>query len=146
VAKQPLSPFIGQRQTAEMASINAFDPVMPRQPLVQVRIVGSQQLLDGTILTNLTFEEQFRLLSHGFAQGRVDVRELTCIRFVRSNVSHFQPLFDEITQEPRRTAIREHAANLIRQRTRLFQPAARGDIQQLVIGNAFPQEERQPRG
>ena len=40
----------------------------------------------------------------------------------------------------------QHAPHLLRQHGRVLQLPARRDVEQLVVGNAPPQEERQPRG
>ena len=42
--------------------------------------------------------------------------------------------------------VRDHAAHLRGQHARLAQPAGRGQVQQLLVRDAAPEEERQARG
>ena len=64
----------------------------------------------------------------------------------RLDIAHLQPLSDEIVHEPRRPPVGQHAAHLLREHGWILQLAARGDVEELVIGDALPEEERQPRG
>ena len=61
------------------------------------------------------------------------------------DVAHRQPLLDEVVEKARRPAIGEHPVDLLLEDGRILQPAARGEVDQLVVGHAPPQEERQPR-
>ena len=85
-----------------MAAVDVVDPIVPRQTLVQERVVGVQQLLDRAILTDLTLKEQLRFADHRVTQRRIKTSEDAPIRFMRVEVAHLQPLFDEVLYEPRR--------------------------------------------
>ena len=56
-----------------------------------------------------------------------------------------QPLPGEVADERLGLRIGQHPSNLLLEHGWLLQPSLSGDGQQLVIGNAAPEEEREPR-
>ena len=66
-------------------------------------------------------------------------------RDVALQVAQHQPLAGEVVHERPRLRVRQHPPHLLLEHRRLAQLALRGERQQLVVRNAAPQEERQPR-
>ena len=62
-----------------------------------------------------------------------------------SDVPQVQPLPGEVRDERFGSLVGQHALNLLLQHDRILQPAAFGEIEQLIVGNAAPQEKRQTR-
>ena len=141
VAEQPLPPLVGHRHAPEMAPVDVGDAVVARQLFVQERVVSAQQLGQRPILAHLALEEQLGLLHHRLAQRVVEGRR---VRIQALQVAHFEPLLREVLDEPRRAAIGEQAANLLIQVPP--QLVLRGHVDELVVRQAAPEEERQPRG
>ena len=50
VPEQPLSGLVGDRHAAKTAAVDVRNAVVPRQPLVDERVVGAQQIEDAAIL------------------------------------------------------------------------------------------------
>ena len=81
---------------------------MPGQLLVQIRVVGAQELGNRPVLTHLALEEQLRLAHHGLAQRIVETGKQGPVGILPVDVAHLQPLPDEIVHEPRRTPVFQH--------------------------------------
>ena len=60
-------------------------------------------------------------------------------------IAQVQPLAGEIVGQSFRFRIGQHALHLLFENRRVLQLALAGEIQQLIVGNAAPQEERQAR-
>ena len=61
--------------TREVAAEDVVDAVVPRELLVEERVVGPQEILHRPILADLALEEELRLLQHRLAQRVVEARE-----------------------------------------------------------------------
>ena len=59
----------------EVVPNDARDPVMAREPLVHEGVIGSQQVEETPVLTQLTREEQRRLPEHVGPQVLVELEE-----------------------------------------------------------------------
>ena len=123
-----------------MAAEDAVDAVVIGHPIVQISVVGAQQLLHGPILADLAFEEELGFARHRLAQVWVEGANLL-IDVVCLQVADLKPLLREVVNEPLGARIREHARHLLREHRRLPQRALRGGRQQVVIGQASPQEK-----
>ena len=66
-------------------------------------------------------------------------------RLVHGHVADVQPLAGEVVHERLRALVREHPLHLLLQHRRVAERLLHGKRQQLVVRNAAPQEERQPR-
>src|ERR1700733_13451368 len=66
-------------------------------------------------------------------------------RFTGGDAADIQPLAGKILHQRLRTRIGDHAIYLLSQYFRLVQLFGRGEIDQLLVRNAAPQEERQAR-
>ena len=81
----------------------------------------------------------------GLAQVVVEVREDVRVGLEASQVAQVQPLAGEVAAQGARALVLEHAPDLLFEHGRILQLAGRRDRQQLIVGNAAPDEERQPR-
>ena len=75
VAEQAAPRVVGIRDLAELRPAHAGDAVVPRQPLVDERVVGGQQLEHRPIGAHEVVEEQLRLARHRLGERLVVVRE-----------------------------------------------------------------------
>ena len=87
--------------TSKMTAVYVIDFVMPSKPLIQIRIVCEQQISNRSIFPNLTLKKQLRLPDHRLPQRVIKSGKQPDVRIVGFNVTHLQPLANEIVQEPR---------------------------------------------
>ena len=146
VAQQPVTPVVGPLRAAEPAAVDAGNPVVPGELLVQVRVVRPEQLRNRPVLAHLALEEQLRLAHHRGPQRIVESGEQRAVGILRVDVADLQPLPDEVVQEPRGAAIGEHAPDLVGEDSRIAEAAARGQVEQFVVRDALPEEEGQAGG
>ena len=76
----------------------------------------------------------------------VEIREDVHDRLARLQRAHAQPLAGEVGDQLVGARVLEHPAHLLLEHGWRAQLARRGDVDQLVVRDAAPQEERQPRG
>ena len=72
------------------------------------------------------------------------IREELVERHRRIEVAHPKPLRGEAVGQRPRTVVRQHAADLGLEHTRLPQPPLYGEIEQLIVRDTAPQKEREP--
>ena len=114
---------------------------MFREALVQERVVRPKQVEHAAILTNHAVDKELRLLPERLTQVVVEIREETHVRRDRVEVAQMQPLRREVGHQVLRPWIGQHPLHLPLEHRRLVEIAARGNVQQLVVGNAAPEEE-----
>src|SRR5262249_8410368 len=90
-------------------------------------------------------DEELGLAPQRVSQRLVEVREQDLVGMFRVDVAQEQPLRREIGDERLRSRVGEHAPHLCIEYFRIFQTPGDRGIEQLVIRNAAPQEERQAR-
>ena len=93
----------------------------------------------------MLWKNSFGLLPHGLAQIVVEIGEDLRIGRRVLQISQEQPLLGEIVDQGVGALIGQHALHLLLQHGVLVQFSLRRQIQQLVVGRAAPQEERQAR-
>ena len=137
---------IGQRHLAELRAVDIRDAVVLRQALIEERVVRVQQIQHAAVFAQDVLEEQLGLLLEALAQAFVELGE-----DVRDRASAAPDC------ECRATARRNSTTSALRRADRPAAgvPAGRarpgpsaclfGQVQQLVVGNAAPQEEGEPR-
>ena len=118
---------------------------MARQPFVDERIVRPQQVEHAAVLSHDAVDEQLRLPPECLLQAVVEVREQTVVGPLHIQIAKIQPLAGEVGHERLRSRISEHAPDLPLEDRRVLEFAARGGIQQLVVGNAAPEKEGEAR-
>ena len=126
-----------------MRAVDVRDTVEAGQPLVQERVVRRQQLLDRPVLAHLALEEQLGLALEEPAQVVVEFGKRARVGVHGPQVPHEQPLAAEILRQRRRTRVAQHPPDLPLQDARVPERAARRDIEQFIVRDAAPQEERQ---
>src|SRR5437763_1609119 len=128
----------------KLIATDAGDAVMARQPLVQKREIGVEEIENAAVFLDDGFKEQFGLLEHGGAKSFVKAREKLRIRRSVFQAAQFQPLPGKIRDQGVRFAILEHAPHLCIQNRLFMQLALPGLLEKLVIGHAAPQEVGEP--
>src|SRR5687768_16766313 len=143
VTQQPAARAGGiEGDAAEVAAADVLHPVVTRQPLVNERVVGIEQLDDRPILTDDGAEEHLGFAAERLAQVVVEARRLG---LDVSQLPQIQPLTGEVFDQRVGLRIGKHARHLALQGCRVAQAALARKLEQLVVRNAAPQEERQAR-
>ena len=145
LSEQAAPRLVGQRHAAEVIAVDVGDAVVARQPFVDERVVGGQQFEQAAILPHDAADEQLRFAAERAPQIVVELGKAPAIRLELRDVAQMQPLAGKVVHERRGPRVRQHPPHLLIQHRRILQPAALGELQQLIVGNAAPQEERQPR-
>ena len=142
--EQP-APVPAHRHPAEVASLHVGNAVVPRESIVDERVVGVEQVEDAAVLAHDALEEQLRLAAERLPQPVVEVGEEHLRRPRRLQVPELQPLADEVVGQGPGAVVGQHPAHLPPELSGVGQRAARRRVEQLVVGHAAPEEERQPR-
>ena len=145
--EQPATGLVGQRDPPEVTAVHVRDAVVPGQPLVDERVVGRQQVEHAAVLAHDAVEEQLGLRA-GARARRLSSKSGNSFEFglLRLQIPQLQPLAGEVAPRAPATADRRaSAAPAARGPPAFFSRPVLGHVQQLVVGNAAPQEERQPR-
>ena len=137
---------IGQRDPPEVTSVDTWYPVVSCEPFVDEGVIRVHQIEDAAVFLNDALKEEQRFLAERAAQIVVEVDELRRQRRHVAEVPEIQPLPCEVRRERRRLGIGQHAPDLRAQHTRFAEFGTARDLQQLVVRNPAPQEERQTRG
>ena len=109
--------------------------------LVHERVVGCQQVENTAVLANDTAEEQFGLALEGVAQIVIEIRKQIHDRLARFQRADAQPLAREVLDQRDGVRIGKHSTHLLLEHGGIFQLALYGDINQLIVGDAAPQEK-----
>ena len=138
--------FIGDRHSPEPAAVYVWNAVVAGQSFVDEGVVRRQQFEDAAVLAQDAAEKELRFSPHRLAQAVFEIGEEKALRLQRSQVAQVEPLSGEVGDECVRARIREHPSHLLLEHVRIPEPSARREVNQFVVGNAAPQEERQARG
>jgi hypothetical protein len=114
---------------------------VPREPLVQERVVGVQNIEHIAIFSNNAVEKQFRFALECLPQVVVKIGINQQVRIAIPQLSKIQPLARKIRDQRLRPAILQHPPHLLLQNRRILQPALFGRGEQLLIRDAAPQKE-----
>ena len=102
--------------------------------------------MNGTAFAQHVREQQLRLAAEGLPQVVVEVGEQQEVGLdARLEVAQLQPLTHEVLDHGVGTSIGDQAPHLRLEHVRLAQLALLGETEQLVVGDARPEEERQSR-
>ena len=133
---------VRQRDAAEAAAVDTRNPIMPREPLVDERVVGAEQVEHAAILGDRAGDKQLRFALERFEQAVVEVGIEIGMHDDFVDAAEVQPLRREhADQRVGRAPVREHPAYFLFQNLRPGQLPALGEIQQPLVGNAAPQEK-----
>ena len=112
------------------------------QPFVHECVIRVEQVHDTSIPADDAFEEHLGFVLESLAQIIVEV---LCRSFHLREFPQAEPLPREVGNQSLGLRIREHAPRLLIEYLGIAELTLRGDIQEFVVGNAAPQEKRQPR-
>ena len=115
------------------------------QPLVHERVVRRQHVEHAPVLTDLAVEPELGLPRERLAQVAVELGKGDRVRLHAPHVAEEEPLSREVVDQRGRLRIRQQAAHLRFENARLAQRAGLRRREQLVVRDAAPEEERQPR-
>ena len=138
---------IGERHAPEATAVDSRNSVVPRQPFVDERVVGVEQLDDAAIFPECARDEELGLALEGLQQALVVGRIPIGIDDDLAHPAQVQPLRREsVNERAVGTRIRQHPAHFALENRRARELVALGQVEQALIGDAAPQEERQARG
>src|SRR5438477_6439621 len=137
--------LVGQPDAPEMVAVHIRNPVVPRELLVQERVVRGQELADAVILPHLAVEEKLRFLLHRLPQVVVEIWEQVGVRRGIVQLPQPEPLAGKVLRQRRGPRISQHPSNLLLQHGWVAQLSSLRHSQELIVWNAGPEEERQPR-
>ena len=142
----PRRAFVGQRHAAEMAAVHVRDAVVPRQPLVDERVVRRQQIEDAAVLAHDAVEEQLGLAPERLPQVVVEVGELVRVRAACSaGCAGTATGRRSCRPAPATVGSASMRRTCCSSTPGVLELALRRDVEQLVVGNAAPEKERQAR-
>ena len=96
------------------------------------------------MLSKNAVHEELGFVAEGLAQAVVEIREQGNRRTLSVEVSQLQPLAHEVAHERLGAPVCEHAPYLLVEDGGVAEPAGGSDIEQLIVRNAAPDEEREP--
>ena len=116
---------------------------MLRQPLVDERVVGAEELEQTPILQHQMVEEELRLAAHRCLKLFVEVWVGPYVRMHLVEVGQPEPLGRETRRQRLRPGVPQHPPHLPCEDVGLREPALVGQLQKRRVGSARPQEEGQ---
>src|SRR5262249_31612410 len=102
-----------ERDLAELAAEDVWNAIVPREPLVEIRVVGLDQIEHALVLANDARQQQLSLLPHRLAQVVVKILEQAHVGNERIQIAEMQPLPAEIGDERPRSLIGKHPPHLL---------------------------------
>jgi hypothetical protein len=79
------------------------------------------------------------------AQAALEIREHAAVGDLVRDIAQVEPLPREVPDQCLRADIRQHPPHLLLEDRRILELPFHGEVQELVVGNAAPEEEREPR-
>ena len=119
---------------------------MVREALVEKRVIGVEQVRDGPVLAEDALDKQLGFPAHCLPEVVVEIDEAPRIRRDGLEAAQVEPLRGEVGDEILRPVVGEHAADLGVEFRGIPQIAARGGVEQRVVGQAAPEKKRKARG
>ena len=119
---------------------------MLRETIVHECVVRGKEIQNVSILVHHAFEQHLRLTAETLSQRIVPVGIAGGNRRRRFQISQIEPLSREVVHQGFGSRIGEHAPNLLFEHRRIVEFSLARDVDQFVVGNAAPQEKRQPGG
>ncbi len=99
MSEQAAARLVGQRHLAEMIAVDIGDAVVLREPLVDERVVGGQEVEQRPILPEHVFDEQPGLGMESLPQILVEVGKDIDVRCGDVQFAECQPLRSEVLDE-----------------------------------------------
>jgi hypothetical protein len=114
LAEQPAPVVVWDGDAPEVAAFDAGNAVVPRQPLVDERVIGVQKVEHGAVFADDAVDEQLGFAPERLTQRVVEVGEDVDVRLKALEIPEIQPLPGEVADEGARSPVSEHAADLDR--------------------------------
>ena len=133
VAQQAAPIRIRHRHAPEARAVDPADAVVPRQPLVDERVVGIQQIERAAVLAHDAREQQLGFAAQRLADVVVEVGEQQHVRRDLVQVAQLQPLTGERVHQRVGARIRDHAPHLRVEHAGRAQPAGDRQVQQVIV-------------
>ena len=137
---------LGQQRASELRAGDVGQPVMPREPLVHEGVVGGDEVKDAAILADDAVEEELGFADERFGERAVPVRVEQPVGPDLVDVLQPQPLRRKSRRQRLRSRVGQHALDLPVVDRRIAQRAVAGGLEQFLIRQGRPEEERQARG
>ena len=122
-----------KRHRPELSAANVGNSVVSRQPFVDERVIGVQEIHDVAVFVEDAADKQFHFLSESRLQAIVEVREKNGVRIDLVEIAHAQPLKREVRDQRFGPRIGEHAAHLLFQHDRIAQSSFHCEIEQRLV-------------
>src|SRR5262249_16779599 len=103
------------------------------------------QIERAAVLADDAFKEQLSFAPHRATKTFIEIRKQGDIGRDRRQVAEVQPLCGEVVDEGLRPRILQEPPHLALEHLGSSQFPAAGEIQELIVRNAAPQKEREPR-
>ena len=112
MSEQSAASAVGERHAPKVTAVDVRDLIVTGKPLVDVGVVGGQQLADAAILTQLGVDEQPRLLPERFAQVLIELRIGIDVGNDAGQFAQREPLAHEVVDQRPRSTVLEHPRDL----------------------------------
>ena len=145
LAEETASILVLQRDPAEVAAVDVRDAVMFREPFVQERVVGCHEVEHAAVLVQDALEEELRLAAEIEAEVLAEIGEQIFVGGRAFDRPQLKPLTGEVGRQRFGPRVGQHPLDLLFEHSRLSERALRRRVQELVVGDAAPEEERHAR-
>ncbi len=146
MSEQAAARVVGIVHAAELGARDVRNAVMAREALVDERVVRREQVEHAVVALHDVAEEQLGLEGHRVGQLLVVIGEPEGVGPNLLEVLEAQPLRGKTRRQRLGARVCEHAPDLEIQRLRVGEPVLLSQRNELVVGNAAPEEEREARG
>ena len=136
----------GELNPPEVSALDTGMPVMTGQSLVEESVVGVQKIDQAAVILQYRTEEELRFATHGLSQRFVKVGKPVRVGLSALQIPQLQPLPGKIFHQGLGPGIPEHPLNLLSQDSRIVEFGSLGQAEQLVVGQAAPEEVGKTRG
>ena len=144
-AEQPPPPGIVECDAPELRSHDRGDAIVPREPFVEERVVGREQVADVSIVRQHARDERLELDGHIPPQQLVEGGKQIRIGLHLRELVRIQPLDREVAHQARGARVVQHPKRLGSEHGWVAQPARSRNLEQRLVWPLTPKKERQPR-
>ena len=115
---------------------------MLRQTFIHKSIVGIEKIQNGPVFVHDAFKQQLRFPLEGLPKVIVEIGKLAAIGTGAFQIPKIQPLAGEVGGQRAGPIVGQHPARFALQDGGFVQLTLHCQGQQLIVGNAGPQEKR----
>ncbi len=130
---------------AEVAAVDVRHAVVSSEPLVQEGVARGQEVGDAAAMAQHVADEELGLALERTAQRHVVIGEQEDVGVLGLDVAKIEPLRGEVRDHRLGARVGEHSVHLRAQHAGLVEPPVERRLEQLVVRDAAPKEEREPR-